>query len=68
MAKKAEVKPLFDLKADYDASLQRFIHEAGMLADAVHMTIEMGNLKSALSDALQERLRAFNAARFGDDA
>lgn len=65
MAKKTEARPLFDVKPDYDASLAKFIHEAGMLADAVRFRVLQGE-PGPVTDTLRERLRAFDMARFGE--
>lgn len=70
MAKKPEpTKPMFPLKHEFYASLDAFIHQAGMLADSVHSALTMPGIieNEALRKILQERLDAFAEARFGDD-
>lgn len=72
MMKPKVTKPLFDLKQDYDASLSEFIHQAGMLADAVSMLLspefsEHVKIPDAVADQLSERLAAFNRVRDGGD-
>lgn len=59
-------EPLFPLKHEFYASLDNFAHQAGMLADAVRQLIDMGAVNKAAVPPLQERLDAFNAARFGE--
>jgi hypothetical protein len=69
MAKrKQDVKPLFPVKHEFYASLDRFTHEAGMLSDAVRQCLNLPDVikNKAARDILQERLDAFAAARFGD--
>lgn len=64
-AKKKEApKPLFPLKPEFYASLDNFVHQAGMLADSVRQLIDMGAVNKAALPPLRERLDAFNAARF----
>ena len=67
--RKDEVKPLFPVKHEFYASLDRFAHEAGMLADAVRQTLQMPDIitKEAAREILQQRLDAFSAARFGKE-
>ena len=69
MARKpVDAKPLFPIKHDFVASLDRFIHEAGMLRDAVRQAIQLDAVKKGpITDILQERLKAFDLARFGED-
>lgn len=70
MPKKPEpAKPLFPLKHEFEASLDAFAHEAGMLADAVKQALEFeGVIKNdAVRKLLKERLDAFAATRFGED-
>lgn len=57
-----QIKPLFELKHDYDASLERFIHEAGMLRDAVDTLLTMG-VDFPGADILKKRIGAFDASR-----
>lgn len=69
MAKKQEpAKPLFPLKHEFAASLDAFCHEAGMLRDAVRQMLQMPGVMTndALRGILQERLDAFDKARFGN--
>lgn len=70
MAKTKEpVKPMFPLKHEFVASLDRFIHEAGMLADTVRQALQMPGViaNEGARRMLQERLDAFTEARFGDE-
>jgi hypothetical protein len=67
MAKKELIKPIFPLKHEFYTSLDRFIHEAGMLNDAVRQIVRMVELPEAAAKILQERLDAFAQARFGDE-
>jgi hypothetical protein len=60
------VKPIFPLKYEFDASLDRFIREAGMLADAVQTALNLKAVDEDARDTLQERLDAFAEARGGD--
>lgn len=71
MAKKSDPpKPIFPIKHEFYASLDNFIHEAGMLADSVRQMLGMPGVitNEALRKVLQERLDAFGKARFGDEA
>jgi hypothetical protein len=67
MAKKEPVKPLFPLKHEFAASLDRFVHEAGMLRDAVQQLLQMGKVVGPGAEILAERVKAFDLARFGDE-
>lgn len=68
MAKQKEPpKPIFPLKHDFYASLDNFIHQAGMLADLVEQLHNMDALPPASKDLIEERLVAFRAARFGEE-
>ena len=71
MAKKHQPpKPMFPLKHEFYASLDVFTHEAGMLADATKQILDLPDIitNKAARKLLQERLDAFAAARFGDEA
>lgn len=65
MAKKTEIRPLFDVKNEFVASMDRFIHEAGMLRDAVRTMLQMGKIPDAVRPLIEERLKAFDEARTG---
>jgi len=68
MAKvKEPPKPLFPLKHDFYASLDNFAHQAGMMADMCRQLIQMDAVSEKIKPMLQERIDAFQAARFGDD-
>lgn len=69
MAKsKTPPKPLFPLKHEFIESLDKFIHEAGMLRDAVRQAIQLKAVKEGpVTDILTERLAAFDVARFGEE-
>ncbi len=62
------VKPLFPLKHEFIESLNRYIHEASMLADVIDTALKLGAIDTRLSGMVIERLSAFNAARYGDDS
>ena len=66
MARKPDPKPLFPLKGDFYESLDRFIHEAGMLADVAEQAMKLGAISEKLRPIFQERIDAFRKARFGD--
>lgn len=66
MAKKQEpTKPIFPLKHEFYASLDKYIHESGMLADSVRQCLSMPGIitNEAMRKILQERLDAHNMAR-----
>lgn len=67
--RKEPIKPIFPLKHEFYASLDRFIHEAGMLAQAVEQLIDMPNVfrSDEAKKLLRERLTAFAESRFGDE-
>jgi len=67
MAKKEPPKPLFPLKHEFYASLDRFVHEAGMLADAVRQAMQLDLIDNRCRGIIQDRLDAFGRARFDDD-
>lgn len=56
-------KPIFPLKHEFYASLDNFIHQAGMLADAVDTCLSTGAISPRIADMIKERLDAFNKAR-----
>lgn len=67
MAKKPEPKPLFELKADFIASLERFTHTAMMMADLLHTLIEHDLISNvALAEKARERWAEFRAAMTRD--
>lgn len=67
MAKKPKNIPaMFDIKGDFIASLDRFVHEAGMLRDAVRQLLHMGKFPDSVRGILEERLKAFDLARSGE--
>lgn len=68
MAKsKDPVKPIFPLKHEFYETLDKYIHESGMLADAVRQAIQLGAVTGPAKKILEERLAAFNAIRSDDD-
>lgn len=68
MAKKKEdLKPLFPLKHEFYASLDKFIHEACMLMDTVDQLLKMEKITGPTASILSERVKAFNKIRFGND-
>ena len=66
MAKKEPIKPIFPIKHEFEASLTRFLHEAGMLHDTVRQLLKMGKFDGPAKSIIEERLKAFHEARFGD--
>jgi hypothetical protein len=61
-------KPIFPLKHEFYASLDHFIEQAGMLADAMRTAIDHGAITNeGVKELLQQRLDAFGLARFGDE-
>lgn len=67
MAKAKEpIRPILDTKFEFVASLDRFVHEAGMLRDAVRQLLQMGKFPESVRDILTERIKAFDLARSGD--
>jgi hypothetical protein len=63
MAKK-QIKPLFELKADYDNSLHNFISRATILADAIRPLLQHNLISNKEVAALvKEKLDAFDAAK-----
>ena len=66
MARKPDPKPLFDIKADFYESLDRFVHEAGMLADVAEEAVTLGFVSEKMCPVFQKRIAAFRKARFGD--
>lgn len=65
--KEPPVEPLFPLKHRFSKSLDRYLHEAGMLADAVRVVLLHSQIEKKGADILAERLHAFEIARFGKD-
>lgn len=66
MTKKEEPRPMFPVKHEFYASLDRFIHEAGMLADSLRTVLRHADgIKPGIATLLQERLDAFDHARTG---
>lgn len=71
MKKPKDIKPLFSVKYDYDASLAEFVHQAGMLADTVDIVLKANGqgdvqIPDAVAEQLSKRLVAFNRARVGE--
>lgn len=64
---KREPKPLIPLKSDFVLSLDRFVHEAGMLADAVETALKLGAVQGSVAKMLSERVAIFKKARFGGE-
>ena len=62
------VRPLFDVHHEFTASLERFIHEAGMLADALGSALSLEAVDPKLVAILQGRMEAFRKAQSGDAA
>jgi len=67
MAKKLDqVKPLFPLKHEFVASIDKFIHEATMLRDCARQLLEMSVITGNAAGIVKERIAAFDAAKFGE--
>jgi hypothetical protein len=64
MSKKPDAKPMYPLKHEFVASLDRYLHQSRMLADAVRMALELPGVirNENLRKALQERLAEFEQA------
>lgn len=62
-----DTKPFSPLRHEFVASLDRYVIEAGMLADSVQTVLTLGAIDQSLVEIIQGRLRAFNIARFGDE-
>jgi hypothetical protein len=65
-------RPIFPLKFEFYESLDRFIHEAGMLANTVDAILRLNDTPAYLPKLpgpavglLRDRLNAFNAMRHG---
>jgi hypothetical protein len=56
-------KPLLPLKHEFVASLDRFIHEAGMLADCVRTALDNDAISPRVADIVRKRLDAFDKMR-----
>jgi hypothetical protein len=67
MAEKLEPKPFFPLKRQFVESLDRFVHEAGLLANAVRAAIQVQEVNEAGAKILQQQLDAFHKVRFGEE-
>lgn len=67
MAKKAGIRPLFDVKNEFVASMDYFVHEAGMLRDTMMTLLQMGKIPDAVRPMVEERLKAFDEARTGNN-
>jgi hypothetical protein len=65
MAKKEPPKPIFPLKHEFYASLDNFIHKAGMLRDVVGIILQNGGVEPKIAGELQKHLDAFDAASGG---
>jgi hypothetical protein len=69
MARKLDARPLFDVRPEFTASMDRFAHEAGMLCDAVSTVLshgEQSGIKSGVAELLRERVAAFRRAQTGE--
>jgi hypothetical protein len=55
-------KPLFPLKHDFYASLDRFIHCAGMLADVARIALDQNCIDARVAPVVKERLEALESA------
>jgi hypothetical protein len=68
MAKsKQPLKPIFPLKHEFYETLDKFIHESSMLADALSQAIQLGAVTGPAMSILEERLAAFKAIRSSDE-
>lgn len=64
---KAAIKPIFPLKHDFYASLDRLLHEAGMMETAVSTLLRHTEMKPAIKELLEERLAGLRDAIRGKD-
>lgn len=67
MARKPDPKPLFALKGDFYASLDRFTQEALQLLSAVDMAIRAGAVSDTAKPILEERTAALRKAMIEDE-
>lgn len=68
MTRKQEpTKPLFAVKHDFYASLDKLAQESIMLIQAVEMALQHGKIPEASAGILRERITAFRAALTSDD-
>jgi len=67
MNKPKDVKPMMPLKHDFVASLDRFINEAGLLADAVESALQLGAVNDRARKLVEDRIKAFQRARWGEE-
>ena len=70
MAKQKEIKPLYDFKHDYDASLKAALEAAGRLyrsAEILFDFIPKTEDGNRISEILRKDLEAFKKATYGDD-
>lgn len=60
---KPEPKSIFPVKHEFYDALDNFIHEAGMLSNAVKSVLDLSkSLEPSVKNILQERLDAFQRA------
>lgn len=67
MAKRKNVKPLFELKGDFIDSLENFCQAAIMLHQQVQKAVDLGAVDESVKPLLVERLNAFRAAMISED-
>jgi hypothetical protein len=67
MAKKETPKPLFSLKRDFYASLDRVAQDGIMLIQTVETILQHGKDKIPAADILEQRLAAFRSALSRDE-
>ena len=65
MARKPDPKPLFDIKADFYASLDNFTQQTLMLVSAVEMALRAGALTGEAKTVMEERVTALRNAMSG---
>lgn len=65
MPKKEPAKALFDVKHDFYSALDNYVHQAGMLADAVRTALHQGAISAKVADIIKERLEAVDSAAHG---
>jgi hypothetical protein len=68
MARQKETpKPLFAVKHDFYASLDRMAHEAIMMVQTAEQLLDLDQVKEPGKKILKERVEAFRAALTADD-
>jgi len=66
MARKKNVKPLFEVKHDFIDSFEAFIQASMMLYLSVRSALDLGAIKGHAASNLRERVVAWEAATLPD--